>query len=76
MIRLNPAVLDNARRLKGFTSDEQLAREMGLSGTTIRNLRHGRTSPDLKTALKIARFAGVPMEGILLESSEVERAAA
>lgn len=69
MIKLNPSVLDRARELKGFTSDEQLAVKMGMSGAAIRNLRHGKTSPTIATALKISRLAGIPIEGILLSDS-------
>lgn len=74
MIRLNPAVLDRARELKGFTSDEQLAVELGMSGATIRNLRHGRTAPTIATALKIGRLAGVPLEGFLVDNTAVQAA--
>lgn len=74
MIRINPAVLNRARELKGFTSDEQLAVELGMSGAAIRNLRHGRTAPTIATALKIARFAGVPIEGLLVETADKDAA--
>lgn len=66
-IRIKASVLDQARKLHGLTSDEQLGAELGLSGTTVRNLRHGRTSPTLATVLKISRLAGVPIEGLIVE---------
>lgn len=76
MIRLNPEVLDTAREQRGFTSDEQLAAALGLSVGTIRNLRAGRTSPSLHTVIKIARLAGVPVEGLLITTTDRRPAAA
>nr|DAF94619.1 MAG TPA: putative transcriptional regulator [Siphoviridae sp. ctvph17]DAS81230.1 MAG TPA: putative transcriptional regulator [Caudoviricetes sp.]DAS85758.1 MAG TPA: putative transcriptional regulator [Caudoviricetes sp.] len=75
-LRVRASVLDQARRLCGFTSDEQLGAELGLSSTTVRNLRHGRTSPTLITALKISRLAGVPIEGLIVEQADESAPAA
>ena len=76
MFRLNPSALDEARNIHGFTSDERLATAMEMSGTAIRNLRHGRTSPSVATLMKLRKFTGIPMEALIVEQQEDSKTAA
>ena len=69
-IRLDPSALDDARTLHGFTSDERLAAAIDMSGTAIRNLRHGRTSPSVATLVRLRRLTGRPLDGLVIESAE------
>lgn len=69
-IRLDPSALDDARALHGFTSDERLAGAIEMSGTAIRNLRHGRTSPSVATLVRLRRLTGRPLDGLIIESRE------
>ena len=69
-IRLDPSALDDARTLHGFTSDERLAAAIGMSGTAIRNLRHGRTSPSVATLVRLRRLTGRPLDGLVIETAE------
>lgn len=68
MFRINPDALDEARTLHGFTSDERLAAAMDMSGTAIRNLRKGETSPTITTLMKLRKLTGIPVEALLIET--------
>lgn len=76
MFRLNPSALDQARKLHSFTSDEKLAAAMDMTGTSIRNLRHGRTSPSVATLMKLRKLTGIPMEALIVEQQEDNNKAA
>ena len=67
--RLDPTVLDDARRLLGVTSDEKLAARLDLTGVTIRNLRHGRTSPSVSTLVKLRSVTGRPLDGLIITAA-------
>ena len=69
-IRLDPSALDDARTLHGLTSDERLAAAIDMSGTAIRNLRHGRTSPSVATLVRLRRLTGRPLDGLVIETAE------
>ena len=69
-IRLDPSALDDARALHGFTSDERLAAALDMSGTAIRNLRHGRTSPSVATLVRLRRLTGRTLDGLVVETAE------
>lgn len=56
--KIRPQVLDKIRALNGFTSDEQLAHEMGLSLGTISRIRRG-AEPSFKTAIRLLEAAQV-----------------
>jgi ribosome-binding protein aMBF1 (putative translation factor) len=75
MYRLNPSALDEARSIHGFTSDEKLAAAIDMTGTAIRNLRHGRTSPKVETLMKLRKLTGIPLEALIVEQSESKSAA-
>ncbi|MCT1719326.1 MULTISPECIES: helix-turn-helix domain-containing protein [Corynebacterium] len=64
---LDPSVLDDARRLGGYTSDEKLAAAIGMTGTAVRNLRHGRSSPSVATLVKLRSISGRPLDGMLIQ---------
>lgn len=66
MVRLDPHVLDVAREKNGFTSDEKLGAELGVSGTTIRNWRSGRSNPDLINFAQLSKVSGIPMSRMLI----------
>lgn len=65
MFRLKSSALDQARKLHGFTSDDQLAAAIGMSGSAIRSLRHGRTSPSVATLFKLRQLTGIPVEALV-----------
>ena len=73
-IRLDPSALDGARALHGFTSDERLAAAIDMSGTAIRNLRHGRTSPSVATLVRLRRLTGRPLDGLVIETADAPAA--
>lgn len=56
--RLNPQVIDKIRANKGLTSDEQVAREVGLTLGTICGIRRGK-NPSFKTVIKLMEAADV-----------------
>ncbi len=66
MYRIDPTVLDEARRIEGLTSDEQLGHRLNVTGATVRNYRHGRSEPSLKTLMQLVMITGRPMENMLL----------
>ena len=68
-IRLNPDVLDQAREMHGFTSDERLAAEIGMSGGAIRNLRHGHSEPTVRTLVKLRKLTGIPLEALIMNAA-------
>ena len=75
MYRLKPSALDEARSVHGFTSDEKLAAAIDMTGTAIRNLRHGRASPKVETLMKLRKLTGIPLEALIVEQSESKSAA-
>lgn len=70
MIRIDPTVLDDARRICGLTSDEQLGAQIGRTGATVRNLRKGATSPSIAVLMELKRITGRPLDNLVLEISE------
>lgn len=76
MIRLNPHVLDVAREKKGLTSDEKLATELDVTGSTVRNWRSGRANPDLANFAKLSKASGIPMSQMLIRASDAAAEAA
>jgi hypothetical protein len=65
-IRLNAEVLDKARAAHGFTSDEQLAVHIGMSGAALRNLRNGRSAPSVATLVKLRTLTGQPLDSMVI----------
>lgn len=64
--QLDPTALDDARRILGLPSDEKLGARIGITGTTIRNLRHGRTSPSIGTLVKLRGVTGRSIDGLIV----------
>ena len=65
-MQINPKALDKAREITGSRSDEQLGQMfLDRTGTTVRNWRAGKTSPDLETVAKIQRLTGWSFDQIL-----------
>ena len=70
MICLDPTALDDARVQHGITSDEKLAAALGLTGTTIRNLRSGRSTPSTATLVKLRSLTGRPLDGLIISKAK------
>lgn len=64
---LDPAVIDDARRKGGFTSDDKLAAAIDSSGATIRYLRKGRRTPSIATLMKLRDISGWWLEDMIIE---------
>lgn len=62
---LDATVLDDARKLGGFTSDEKLANHIGMSSSAIRNLRSGRSEPSIATLAKLRAVTGRSFDGMV-----------
>lgn len=58
---LMSAQLRKARRRMGLTQDD-VAREVGIARATYASYETGRRMPDVRTALRIARLLGQPVE--------------
>ncbi|MFC2726443.1 MAG: helix-turn-helix domain-containing protein [Corynebacterium matruchotii] len=56
--KLSPLVLDKIRSNRGFSSDAQLAHEVGVTVGTISNIRRGAT-PSFKTAIRLLELADI-----------------
>lgn len=56
--KIRPQVLDKIRALHGFTSDQQLADFMGMSLSTISNIRRGG-EPKFSTAIRLLDAAEI-----------------
>ncbi|MFC9765248.1 helix-turn-helix transcriptional regulator [Rhodococcus jostii] len=67
MIRIDPEVLDEARAIYRLSSDEQLAHKLGVSGSTVANLRAGRTTPTIATLMCLKKATGRPLDTLVRE---------
>lgn len=67
MIRLDPEVLDATREIYHLSSDEKLANKLGISGSTVANLRSGRTAPTIATLMAIKKATGRPLDSLVHE---------
>ena len=75
-MQINPQALDKAREITGATSDEQLGQLfLDRTGSTVRNWRAGKSSPDLETVAKIQRLTGWSFDEILTHTNPHESAA-
>lgn len=75
-MQINPQALDKAREITGATSDEQLGQLfLDRTGSTVRNWRAGKSSPDLETVAKIQRLTGWSFDQILTHTNTRESAA-
>lgn len=75
-MQINPQALDKAREITGATSDEQLGQLfLDRTGSTVRNWRAGKSSPDLETVAKIQRLTGWSFDQILTRTNSHESAA-
>lgn len=62
MVQQNRVVrkkLKELRKLRG--TQEQVGRDNGVTGTTIRNIENGHTVPSLKLMLRLSDYFGVPV---------------
>lgn len=75
MYQLNPEVLDKAREIHGFTSDEKLAAELEVSGTTVRGWRHGRGTPTLRRLMQLRELSEMPLDNMLAKKQNTKNAA-
>lgn len=76
MYRLDPKVLDKARDLNGFTSDEKLAAELEVSGTTVRNWRHGRSMPSIDRMMQLQKMTNLSLDQFLILTDANHKSAA
>ncbi len=60
------AYLTAARAARGLSSDNQLARALDLSSTSLHHIRHGRQLPSDETMVRIAETADQDIELALL----------
>lgn len=60
------AYLDSARAARGLSSDNQLAKALGLSRQRLSSLRHGHWMPSDETMARVAELAGENVELALL----------
>ncbi|MDH6199248.1 ribosome-binding protein aMBF1 (putative translation factor) [Mycobacterium frederiksbergense] len=74
-IRLNPEVLDKARRIEGLTSDEQLGGAIGKTGHTIRAWRAGTTVPNLVALMRLKQLTGIPLDQMVINTGSDRRTA-
>lgn len=71
MIQIDPTVLDDARRAYGLSSDQALATKLGLSLSTVGNLRAGRATPTLGTLMAIKRVTGRSLDTLVAEGAAI-----
>lgn len=67
MSRTRSQVSNKVRELRfqtGEMTQEQLAKEIGVSRQTIIAIEQGRFCPSLESALRMARAFGVPVEAL------------
>lgn len=64
-MRLDPNILEEARKIAGFTNDDQLGGAIGVSATTVRNYRAGRTAPHIRALAALRKITGRPFESML-----------
>lgn len=69
--KLDIALVDRAMAAKGATSKAEHARRFGLAVTHYFNLRAGRKTPSLSTALKISDATGEDVKALF--PRQVER---
>lgn len=63
--RLNPNVLDDAKRRWGL-SDTRLADKLNISTDTLRKTRNGDREPTLTEMLILRSLTGWPLDGMAL----------
>lgn len=66
--RLDPSVLDTARKSEGLTSDEQLGAAVGKTSSTIRNYRIGKTVPNIETLMRLKEITHRPLDTMIIRS--------
>lgn len=75
-MQINPKALDKAKEITGARSDEQLGQMfLDRTGSTVRNWRTRKTSPDLETVAKIQRLTGWSFDRILITNTNEATAA-
>jgi len=67
LIRIDPTVLDDARRICGLTSDEQLGVQIGRTGATVRSLRKGLTSSSITDLMELKRITGRTLDNLVIQ---------
>lgn len=58
-------LLDRAKSAKAITSDNQLAKHLGISRQAVSSWRHGVSLPDPVACSKLADMAGIPLAQVL-----------
>jgi len=74
-VRLNPEVLDRARRVDGLTSDEKLGHALGKTGATIRAWRSGATVPNIAALMHLKQITGIPLDQMVIPADRPAKSA-
>lgn len=69
-IRLRFAEFDRQTRLRGWTTDAERARQLGVSHAHITNMRAGRTGPGAKFIGQCMSVFGANFYDVLFERTE------
>lgn len=66
--RLRANVLDEAIRITGAKSDDQLGQAfLDRTGQTVRNWRAGKTSPDIASIATLCKITGMRFEDMVTD---------
>lgn len=69
MFRLNPEVLDKARKLTGVRSDDQLGQAfLNLTGATVRSYRAGKSAPSIVTLMRLKEITGTSLDNMVIQT--------
>lgn len=75
-MRLRKEVIDKAMRVTGAKTETQLSVSfLERSGATIRNWKTGNTLPDAVSLMRLHKLTGVPIEEMLEDSDNMQKAA-
>jgi transcriptional regulator with XRE-family HTH domain len=58
---------DRLATIRGWENDAERARQLGISQTTLTNLRKGKVRPGRKFIVRCLRAFGTPMYDVLFE---------
>lgn len=66
-LRLRLEEFDRLTTLRGWTTDAERARQLGISGATMTNLRKGKNNPGPKFIDRCLQAFGAPMYDVLFD---------
>ncbi|APT92718.1 hypothetical protein CPHO_07240 [Corynebacterium phocae] len=74
-IRLDPSVLDMARRALNVNSDRALGEALGVSVPTVRAYRRGTSVPSLRVMVELKRLTGRPLDTMCVAADALAKSA-